>query len=85
MYIEYQYLSICISLDIRNDSAHFIEIYIKYLQVWGSDPTERYRLSLGRLLDESQELVVPFTVSGENCRGFVKCEVCLKPTCYYAQ
>lgn len=53
--------------------------------MWGSVPTEKYRPSLGRLIDEGQNVTVPFTVSGENCRGVIRCEVCQKPRCYYAQ
>eukprot|EP00105_Crassostrea_gigas_P045361 XP_019929509.1 PREDICTED: uncharacterized protein LOC105344917 [Crassostrea gigas] len=67
------------------DDGDNADHYKSFEQVWGSVPTEKYRPSLGRQLDESQEMAVPFTVSGENCRGFIKCEVCLKPRCYYAQ
>ncbi|XP_062587035.1 uncharacterized protein LOC134248648 [Saccostrea cucullata] len=54
-------------LPVPGDQA---DHYKSFDEVWGSVPTEKFRPSLGRLLDESQEVVVPFTVSGENCRGF---------------
>ncbi|KAK3096458.1 hypothetical protein FSP39_000400 [Pinctada imbricata] len=67
------------------DEGDRIDHYKPFSELWGSTPTGKFRPSLGRHLDDDEIDKIPFTASGENCRGFVNCEVCKKPRCFFSK